>query len=76
MKSVNSRGSHWGDLGDHRTGFSVVHLIDGHRGGGPLVFPVLLFDFRPLPATEIPGNTSKPKGAPRKYHDGPSSWPR
>src|ERR1035437_9565615 len=27
-----------------------------------------------LPAPEIPGSVSKPKGKPRKYQDGPSSW--
>src|ERR1035437_5635130 len=27
-----------------------------------------------LPAPEIPGSVSKPKGAPRKYQSGPSSW--
>ena len=27
-----------------------------------------------LPAPEIPGTGSKPKGKPRKYQDGPSSW--
>ena len=28
-----------------------------------------------LPALDIPGTGSKPKGKPRKYQDGPSSWP-
>src|ERR1035437_3320001 len=27
-----------------------------------------------LPAPEIPGSVSKPKGTPRKYQSGPSSW--
>jgi hypothetical protein len=31
---------------------------------------------RPVPAPKIPGNTSKSKETPRKYQDGPSSWPR
>ena len=35
---------------------------------------MFLFTSRPLPAPDIPGNTSKPKGAPRKYQSGPSSW--
>ena len=38
-----------------------------------MVFPVLLFDSRPLPAPKTPGNTSKPKGRPRKYQDGATS---
>jgi hypothetical protein len=52
------------------TGFSVVHVIDGHRAAVAPVFPVLLLPSRLLPAFEIPGNTSKPKGTPRKYQDG------
>jgi hypothetical protein len=28
-----------------------------------------------LPALDIPGTASKPKGTPRKYQDEPSSWP-
>src|SRR5664280_1969512 len=31
---------------------------------------------RPVPALDIPGNTSKTKGTPRKYQDEPSSWSR
>ena len=27
-----------------------------------------------LPAPEIPGSASKPKGTPRRYQSGPSSW--
>ena len=30
-KLITSHGLHWGDLGDHPTGFSVVGLIGGHR---------------------------------------------
>jgi hypothetical protein len=32
--------------------------------------------FRASGPPDIPGNTSRPKGTPRKYQDGPSSWPR
>ena len=61
-KSVNSYGSHWGDLGGQDD-------TPGQAG-----FPgVLFFPSGPLPAPEIPGNTSKPQGAPRKYHDWASS---
>src|ERR1019366_4820057 len=38
--------------------------------GAGLGFPGRL---RVLPAPEIPGTMSKPKGRPRKYQDGPSS---
>ena len=31
---------------------------------------------RPVPALEVPGTARKPDGKPRKYQDGPSSWPR
>jgi hypothetical protein len=31
---------------------------------------------RPLPAPDIPGTMSKPKGTPGKHRDRPSSWPR
>ena len=31
---------------------------------------------RSRPAPEVPGNTSKTRGTPRKYQSGPSSWPR
>src|ERR1039458_1238602 len=68
----------WGDLG-HVTGVSVVGLIgrrpDRRSPGrrGPQVLPALLFVSRLLPAPDIPGTTSKPKGAPRKYQNGPSS---
>ena|ERR1039458_3585805 len=55
------------------TGFSVVHLIDDHRAAVALVFPVLLFPLSPLPALEVPENTSKTKGRPRKHQDGPAS---
>src|ERR1019366_4114197 len=55
-KSV--RGSlHWGDLGR-----------DGDTPG-QAGFPGTSLLSSPLPAPDIPGNTSKPKGAPRKYQD-------
>jgi hypothetical protein len=41
--------------------------------GAGLGFPERL---RVLPAPDIPGNRSKPKGRPKKYQDTPSSWPR
>jgi hypothetical protein len=58
---------HSGDLGDHAKALSIVHLVAGDRGGGPLVLPVLLLPsnlFRPstylepCPSPrERPGNT-------------------
>src|ERR1035437_6337766 len=39
--------------------------------GAVLGFPERL---RVLPAPDIPGRVSKPKGTPRKYQSGPSSW--
>src|ERR1035437_5105614 len=44
--------------------------------GAVLVVTVFPERLRLLPALDIPGNTSKTKGTPRKYQDEPSSWSR
>ena len=54
-------GMHWGDLGR-----------DGHQIAVPPGAPGTSLRLQPLPAPEIPGTGSKPKGKPRKYQDGPS----
>jgi hypothetical protein len=54
-------GMHSGDLGGH-------HDTPGQAG-----FPGTSLALQTLPAPEIPGNTSKPKGAPRNYQDWASS---
>jgi hypothetical protein len=53
---------HWGDLGD-----------DGHQIAVPPGAPGTSLRLQPLPALDIPGTMSKPKGTPRKYHDWASS---
>ena len=69
VKSVNSRGSHRGDLG-HVTGSSVAHLIDGYRAAVAPGVPCTSLPVMSRPALEVPGARSKPKGTPRKYQDG------
>jgi len=49
------------------TGISVVHLSDGHRAAVGWRSGCTSLPVRPLPAPDIPGAMSKPKGAPRKY---------
>ena len=59
------------------TGISAVRLDGGRRAArGPWRFRCTSLPSRSRPALEVPGNTSKTKGAPRKYQDGPASWPR
>jgi hypothetical protein len=53
---------HRGDLGR-----------DGHQIAVPPGAPGTSLRLQPLPPPDIPGSVSKPKGAPRKYQDGPSS---
>jgi hypothetical protein len=56
---------HSGDLGR-----------DGHRAAVP-PWCSRYFSCPPVAsALDIPGSMSKAKGAPRKYQNGPSSWPR
>ena len=56
-----------GRFSDHMTGISVVHLSDGHRAAVGWRSGCTSLPVRPLPAPDIPGAMSKPKGAPRKY---------
>jgi hypothetical protein len=59
------------------TGTSVAHLIGGHPAAGSPWSPRWTsLRFRLLPAPEVPGNRCQPKGTPRKYQDGLSSWRR
>ena len=61
-------------FGDHVTGVSVARLSDGHRAArGPWCSRCTSLRLLVVPALEVPGTISKPKGAPRKYQDGPSS---
>jgi hypothetical protein len=53
---------HSGDLGD-----------DGHQIAVPPGAPGTSLRLQPLPAPDIPGNTSKTKGTPPKYQNRPSS---
>ena len=53
---------HRGDLGR-----------DGHQIAMPPGGPGTFLRLQPLPAPDIPRNTSKTKGEPRKYQDRPSS---
>jgi hypothetical protein len=63
---------HRGDLG-HVTALPVARLIDGLRAALALGVPGTSLRVRLLPALDIPGTMSKPKGTPRKYQNGPSS---
>src|ERR1035437_10983641 len=57
------------------TGISAVSLDGGRRAArGPWRFRCTSLPSRSRPALEVPGNTSKTKGKPRKYPSGPSSW--
>ena len=49
------------------TGVSVVQVIAGRRAAVPPGAPGTSLRLQPLPAPDIPGSVSKPKGAPRKY---------
>jgi hypothetical protein len=59
---------------DHYPSLSLGRFRRPGRHSWPGWFPRgTSLRLQPLPAPEIPGNTSKPKGTPRKYQNGSSS---
>src|ERR1035441_6377258 len=66
-EAVTSHGSHRRDLSRRDRPSRLSVRIGSHRAAVVPSVPGTSLPVRPLPAPEIPGATSKPKGAPRKY---------